>query len=127
MGGGGCSRRTIQKIAEKLRCWVKEIAVRTSKFFRNMTEMRGFMERVAQVVARQEHDWDNGLPRVLGVVEGRLARQEATTQHLTEATGSLRTCLDEQYQRIVELVHELQNLRRQKIRFHKWSVIFHKF
>ena len=31
---------------------------------RAMAEMRGFMERVAQVVARQEHDWGNGLPRV---------------------------------------------------------------
>jgi hypothetical protein len=79
---------------------------------RAMTEMRGFMERVAQVVARQEHDLGNGLPRVLGVVEGRLARQEGTTQHLTEATGSLRTRLDEQAQRIVELVHESQNLRQ---------------
>ncbi len=69
-----------------------------------MTEMRGFMERVAQVVARQEHELDNGLPRVLGVLEGRLAQQEGTTQHLTEATVRLITHLDEQDQRIVELV-----------------------
>ncbi len=63
-------------------------------------------------MARQEHNWGNGLPRVLGVVEGRLARQEENTQHLTEATGSLRTRLDEQAQRTVELVHELKNLRQ---------------
>ncbi len=46
------------------------------------------------------------------MVEGRLAQQEGTTQHLTEATGSLRTRMDEQAQRIVKLVHESQNLRQ---------------
>ncbi len=76
-----------------------------------MTEMRRFRERVAQFFALQ-HYWGNVLSRVLGVVEGRFARQEGTTQHLTKETGSMRTRLDEHDQHIVKVVHESQNLRQ---------------
>ena len=52
---------------------------------RAMGEMRGFMERVAQVVTRQEHDLHHALPRVLGVVEGRLVAEEGATRQMAEA------------------------------------------
>ena len=77
-----------------------------------MGEMRGFMERVAQVVTRQEHDLHHALPRVLGVVEGRLAGGEGATRQMAEAAGNLSARLDEQAQRIIELAREAQNLRQ---------------
>ena len=77
-----------------------------------MGEMRGFMERVAQVVTRQEHDLHHALPRVLGVVEGRLAGREGATRQMAEAAGNLSARLDEQAQRIIELAREAQNLQQ---------------
>ena len=77
-----------------------------------MGEMRGFMERVAQVVTRQEHDLHHALPRVLGVVEGRLAGKEGATRQKDEAVGNISARLDEQAQRIIEIAREAQNLRQ---------------
>ena len=80
---------------------------------RAMGEMRGFMERVAQVVTRQEHDLHHALPRVLGVVEGRLAVEEGATRQMAEAARKFSARLCEEAQRIIELAREAQNLRQE--------------